>query len=541
MTEEEREPIGRQEWIGIGCVALLFLVLRLPLLRGDSLLLGWNSDAGIFGLMARRIHDRGAFPIFFWGQSYMGTLTSFVAAAIGFVTGNVGPLALRIAAMVEVLASIIFYWLGLRRAFDRGTALMVAAWLAAGPWYLFHFTVAPIGAEQAFFLGGLGFWFVTRTPLRSARDWFLLGLLAGFTWWINQSAIFVVAAAIVVAIARSEWWSRVKPVLRPIERFRSLPMLLQAISMLLGVFLALGILRTAGLPVPALFLHSPVGEPLTLFVLYHAVLFGRSWLDVRPARAFYPACAAFAIGFLIAYLPVIIGGLRGAYPQTYGLSAPLTTVDGLLPRITTIVRTDWWQFLGGAVAGVIVTALLAMNAVERPATRRSTPGEDAGRSTFIAGMTIILALAFFVFSSRAHEGTARYIVVALPCVYGFAAYAVSRRPIGRFALLIVLVALIAARFHDVRELSAAHREQYTDLPGDFDPRPTIAAIDRGRYAICYGDYWIAYKLQWITSERVRFIVSHGYTRNRAEREQLLAVPGPRCFVDDSGSVRVHPN
>ncbi|MGZ7031036.1 MAG: hypothetical protein ACXVIJ_03610, partial [Thermoanaerobaculia bacterium] len=461
-----------------------------------------------------------------------------LAAGAGALIGVVGPLALRIAAMLEVFAGIVFYWLGLRRAFDRGAALMVAAWLAAGPWYFFQFTVAPIGAEQAFLLGGVAFWFVTRRPLQWMLDWFLLGLLAGFTWWINQSAIFVIAAAIVVAIAQSDWWAHVRPLLRPIARFRSLPTLLQAISMFLGVLLLLGILRSGGVPVPALFLFSPVAEPLTLFVLYHAALFGRSWLDVLPSRQFYVSCVAVAGGFLIAYAPVIIGGVRGAYPETYGLSAPLNTVDQLLPRLATIIRADWWQFLGGAV-GAIVTALFLVGLVER---RRSTPGEVAGRSTSIAWTTIVLALFFFVFSARAHEGTARYIVVALPCVYGVAAYAASRRPIGRFAVLVVLIALIALRYRDVREIGAAQREQYANFAGNFDPRPVIAAIDRGRFTVCYADYWIAYKLQWVTNERVRFIVWRGYTRNRAEAKALAAMPGPKCFVEKNGAVReAEPN
>jgi hypothetical protein len=533
MTEEERQPIGRREWIGIGCVALLFLVLRLPLYRGDALLLGWNSDAGVFGLMARRIRD-GAFPIFFWGQSYMGVLTSFIAAAIGFVSGNVGPLALRLAAAAEVLASIVLYWLGLRRAFDRGTALMVAAWLAAGPWYLFHFTVAPIGAEQAFFLGGVLFWFVTRAPLRTWRQWLVFGLLTGFTWWINQSAIFVGAAAIVVAILESEWWSHTKPVLRPMDRLllRERPVIVRATGLLLAFLTLLGILRSAGLPVPALFLHSPVAEPLVLLLAFYALLFGRSWREVRPARSFFHALGAFAVGFTVAYLPVIIGGIHGAYPRTYGLSAPVIELDQVPRRIATIFRSDWWQLIGGdaTVLGVTISiammALLALNLVERPATSPA----GARRSTSIAAMTIILAGAFFLFSSRSHEGTVRYIVVALPLIYAYAARAGARSRPAAAVLLVVLVAMVAARRIDARAVAAGQREQYATLPGGFDPRPALAAIDRAGFTVCDADYWIAYKLQWISNERVRFIVSHGYTRNRVEVRQLVS----QCHVDYLG-------
>src|SRR4051794_29649800 len=111
MPEDERPSV--REWIGIACVALLFFVVRLPLFHGDALLFGWNSDAAIFGLAGRRIHDGVAFPIFFWAQSYMGMLTSYISAAIGFIVGDAGPLALRIASSLEVVAGILLYWIGL--------------------------------------------------------------------------------------------------------------------------------------------------------------------------------------------------------------------------------------------------------------------------------------------------------------------------------------------------------------------------------------------------------------------------------------------
>ena len=527
MIAEAEQPTVR-EWIGIGCIALLFFLLRLPLYRGDALLLGWNSDAGVFGLAGRRIHDGASLPIFFWGQSYMGLLTSYVSAAVGFVIGNAGTLALRLAAAIEVLAAVVLYWLGLRRAFDRGTALIVAAWLAAGPWFLFHFTVAPVGAEQAFFLGGLLFWFVMRAPLQTLAQWFAFGLLCGFTWWINQSAMFVALAAIAVRIADSEWWARVKPLLRPIDRLlmrdRDRPVILRALGLLLAFMTLLGTLKAATLPVPALFLESPMGEPLGALLIFHAILFGRSWLQVIPPRHFAAVVSTFAGGFVIAYAPVIIGAIRGLYPRTYGLSVPAIALERIPGRIWTIVSSDYWMLVGGWIVGVAI--LLLQCGAGNPAGVFST---RAGR---IAGTTLILAAIFFVFSSRAKTGAVRYIVVALPCLYAFAARAASRWRIAALLNLVVLIALVAGRIADARAVASAHREYYAGLPGDFDPRPTLAAIERRGYTVCDADYWIAYKLQWISDERVRFIVSRGYNRNRAEVQGLVS----QCHVDESGRV-----
>ena len=519
MTEAERPSV--REWIGIGCIALLFFFLRLPLYRGDALLLGWNSDAGVFGLAGRRIHDGVSFPIFFWGQSYMGLLTSYISAAIGFVIGDPNTLALRLAAAVEVLTGIVLYWLGLRRAFDRGTALIVAAWLVAGPWFLFHFTVAPVGAEQAFFLGGVLFWFVTRFPLQSLAQWFVFGLLCGFTWWINQSAMFVALAAIVVRMAESEWWARTKPLMRPIDRVlvqdRKRPDFVRGLGLLLAFMTLLGILKSATLPVPALFLEYPIAEPLMALLIFHAILFGRSWLDVMPRRAFFSAAALFVAGFVIAYVPVIIGGIRGLYPRTYGLSVPAIALERIPERLWTIVTSDYWMLAGGWVVGMAILVLLVPGI-------RSTPR--------IPFYTLILAAIFFVFSARAHAGAVRYVVVALPCLYAFAASAALRWRIAVVLNLVVLVALVVGRIADVRGVVSAQREYYSGLPGDFDPRPALTAIGRAGYTVCDGDYWIAYKLQWISAERVRFIVSRGYNRNRAEVQGLVS----QCHVDEVGRV-----
>ena len=481
-------------------------------------------------MAGRRIHDGVQFPIFFWAQSYMGLFTSYVSAAIGFLAGDPGRLALRLAAAAEVLSSIILYWLGLRRAFDRGTALIVAAWLVAGPWFLFHMTVAPVGAEQAWFLGGLLFWFVMRYPLHTIAQSFAFGLLCGFMWWINQSAVFVPAAAALVAIGDSEWWSRMKPRVRPLDRLlvreREHHILVRALGFFLAFMTLLGILFSTGVPVPALFLFSPVAEPLTALLVFHAIVFGREWLEVLPRRWFFGALAAFAIGFVIAYAPVIIGGMRGLYPESYGLSVPLIALDRVPQQIWLIVKSDYWLFIGGYIVGILVLLNVATG------VSPSHDGLQPVATSRIALWTVLLSVAFYLFSSRAHPGTVRYVCVALPCVYAFAARAGTRWRPAVIVNLIVLVVLAFGRWQDAHAVAAAQREYYGGLPGDFDPRPTIAALQRGRYTVCDGDYWVAYKLQWITDERVRFIVTHGYNRNRAEVKGLVS----QCHVDEKGRV-----
>ena len=63
-----------------------------------------------------------------------------------------------------------------------------------------------------------------------------------------------------------------------------------------------------------------------------------------------------------------------------------------------------------------------------------------------------------------------------------------------------------------------------------------------RYTICYADYWIGMKLQWVSDERIRFIPYHSFDRTKAASRALAATPGPKCYVDAFGRVsEFHPN
>jgi hypothetical protein len=185
------------EWCGLAICAVAFLLLRLPLFKGPGLLLGWNSDAALLGLMARAILE-GDPPIIFWASDYLAPLTSLFAAAVGLVTGEVGPFTLRVATAIEVFATMLFFHAALRRVVGRRAALFATFLLSAAPAFLFQLTYAPLSAEGYFFLGSIAFWFVMRTRFVRAWHWFALGLMFGIGWWIHRGVSFVIAPALIV-------------------------------------------------------------------------------------------------------------------------------------------------------------------------------------------------------------------------------------------------------------------------------------------------------------------------------------------------------
>lgn len=492
---------------------LIFVTLRWPLFLDPALHLGWNSDAAVFGMIAKAIAAGRDFPIFFWGQSYMGPLTSYLAAPLVWVMHPMR--ALRLAASLEVLAGILFYWLGLRRAFDERVANVTALWLAIGPSYVMFFSIATIGGEPMFFLSAIIFWFAQTTGLTRPRHWLILGLLAGFGWWIHQGTVFAVAAAVLAQLTgdRSQLtgfhWPR--------------SAIVAGLSIVVGVDVILGALRSLGFEVPSFFLYDPLLEPLIALLLLLAV----ANLDVlRPLLRMDRRVFIFAGGAIVGYLPVIIATLRGAVLKTYGFSAPGMPLRGTVEHAITFLRSDLWLFLGMA-ASVLVVPFFIAAMLRRPGLEMPL-------------ITILLCLIFYLFSARAYPGAVRYIVSALPMVYAFAADAMLRVRGGVIAVLAVALALLVPRVEQVRDVGAGRAEAYASLPGAFDPRPTLRQIEAGRYSVCYADYWIAYKLQWVSDERIRFIPYRSFDRTKAVSRALAALPGSKCYVDNGGRVTVGP-
>lgn len=576
MHDEERSgPIARGEWLTLAGIVAVFILLRVRLLIEPAVRLGWNSDAAIFGLMAKAIFAGRDFPIFFWGQSYMGPLTSLVAAACGMVlslfgiTPAVGPLALRLGAATEVLAAIVLYWIALRRTFDARIASVVALWLAIGPAYLFFFTIAPIGGEQMFVLSAIIFWYSVRTMLRRQRDWFVFGLLGGIGWWIHQGVVFAIGATLLIVILRSEAWATAWRAPQIVDRLllrtsrlrwreddRFLVLFLRLLNAILLLWIFNGVLFSAGAPVPPVFAFSPLLEPFVAFCAFRlalAISFGRDLREAlallfRDPRAWAIPLLLAVIGGVIGYAPVIVGGLLDRYPRGYGLSVPPMPFGGMIGHVGTAVRLDFWSFIGatGSPAAVVVAVvflpmlLIAIVRHRRRIADLLTLRPDDYGARGIAAATMILCILFYVTSRRAYEGSVRYIVSALPMLYAFAAremWTLRPRLLGTIGAIAIALGLGIPRIEQVRAVAMAHAENYANLSGDYDPRPTLRAIRAGGYSVCYATYWVAYKLQWLSDEQVKFIPFHSLDRTPAASHALEAAPGPKCLVDESGGVR----
>jgi hypothetical protein len=172
------------------------MAVRSPLIeRGQTLL---HSDEAIVGIMAQDISAGRHFPIYFYGQRYMGALEAYVAAAMTPLFDN--PMhALRFAPALFFALMTACQYLMLTRWFGRRGGLVGAASLLAASPMMAQWSVSARGgyieimAVGTLLLFAYGEWFAARLSSPSRGQRFAFGLLIGLGLWINPSIVIFLA------------------------------------------------------------------------------------------------------------------------------------------------------------------------------------------------------------------------------------------------------------------------------------------------------------------------------------------------------------
>src|SRR5450759_2193404 len=102
-------------------IILFAIVLRIVLISQ-----GWpetNSDEGTLGLMALHIAYRNEFPIFFYGQGYMGPFEAYLAAVLFHLFGP-SLFVLRLGLILVFTLFLVSIYLLISQLFSKNLALI---------------------------------------------------------------------------------------------------------------------------------------------------------------------------------------------------------------------------------------------------------------------------------------------------------------------------------------------------------------------------------------------------------------------------------
>lgn len=457
--------------------------VRLWLLLGS---LGeMEADEAVVGLMARHVLA-GEWPVFYWGQPYLGSLEAYSVAA-AFALAGPSPLVLK---LVPALYSLLFIGLVYRAthlALGPGPALLSALYLALPPAFFgIWSTKARGGYVEMLVLGHLVFLLVLLVEQRRQRWNFLwagaLGMVSGLSLWTHPLSVVYLVPAIGLLLVRRR-------------------------AQLMGP-------ATAGLIAGAL-----VGAwPLVSFNLANDLATWRALFS----GSFEPLSA----------LRNLKGQVRYSWPILVGLAQASTSSE--LFRADFAGRPGSWPPVSLALAGVGLLVLLVF--------RRSLPAAmrpGGGSADLLAAQMVLMVAASLAATSLTRFGELatepRYLLPLYSGVPLLAALVWHLRHRSKVAAAIVVVGVLAVNVYSI-----VTTDPRLNLPSNVGASSPVTRAELSRFLEAraldriYTDYWIAYPLSLETGERiVASVVSGGFDRYMPYAHLVSIAPDP-AFVFVSG-------
>lgn len=208
QTGKFREHAIARNWAAAGVVALA-LIFKFALLCLD--VYPFNADEAIVALMARHTLN-GQWPIFFYGQAYMGSLDATLVAA-GFKLFGQQIWVIRLVQSV-LFVGVLLTSMRLSTKLSKGSvpSLITGLLLAVPTVNLNLYTTVSLGGYgEALLLGNLILLLSMAIRERGHSCWlhFLWGLCAGVGFWaFGLTLIYIIPAGIFVIYSRKAEGSR---------------------------------------------------------------------------------------------------------------------------------------------------------------------------------------------------------------------------------------------------------------------------------------------------------------------------------------------
>lgn len=456
----------RSVTIWIAAILVVAVAFRLALFIFALKHLPPSSDEAWPALMAWHILQ-GEFPVVYWGQSYMGTQESFIAAPLirlfGFniVTARLYPLAF----------SLLFCWVSYllaRKLYGPTVGLVTLALLAIPAPYLAMcgalippdncLAVATLGSLALLILADLVF-----GPPEKRQWWkfILLGLVLGYTFWLHLLVLSYIGVALLFLFLKDK-------------------LLLLRGNFWIGVFA----FCVGSLP---LLWYNATHDFATFTDVGRTVDWNRSWELVRELFG-------ITLHFLI-----------GLKVMLYGDNQHFLCLPGWL---TFLLAAIWIGALGLALVPRLKSLLrLALLSLK----------EADGTGVLLA---LVLATAFmFCRSARAGWDNVRYITPMLSALPILLACGLTRvrawsRPVFLSLLALVIGVQLWGNVLLVRAWSDPRLVgEDLELP---DTGRLFAFLEEHGIRHAYAHYWLSYRMTFESQER--FICAEPYNERFPGRE-----------------------
>lgn len=171
-----------------------------------------EPDPAVVGLMARHMAALKEFPVFFYGQAYMGSLEPMASALMVALLGSTG-FAVNLGPVLFAMAAKVVLWRWARDAAGPWGGLAAVLAGLTGPAVYFAFQMAPRGGYMvALFVQALALSASARLAARlrtgegtGAGAFFALGVVAGVGVWSNLIVAPALGASVLLLAHGMRW------------------------------------------------------------------------------------------------------------------------------------------------------------------------------------------------------------------------------------------------------------------------------------------------------------------------------------------------
>src|SRR4051794_7097563 len=187
----------RERWMGVPIALPIVMLLAAATIVRSLVFVCWpaahfDSDQAVTGLMAKHLSELRAFPVFWYGQTYMLGVEAWLAAPIMAIAGaTVTALKLPLLAMNVAIVVLLFRGFNLDAgSSDRRAAVATLPFVLAAPMTAAHFLTANGGnVEPAFYV--LLLWHLRRRAV-----W--LGVVLGIGFLNREFTIYGAGALLLL-------------------------------------------------------------------------------------------------------------------------------------------------------------------------------------------------------------------------------------------------------------------------------------------------------------------------------------------------------
>ena len=414
----------------------------------------FDADQAVTGLMAKHLAELRAFPVFWYGQTYMLGVEAWLAAPLMAVFGATAT-ALELPLLAINIAVVLLLYRGLTDdGVDPGWAAFATLFFAAAsPITSAHFLTANGGnVEPALYV--LLLWFLRRR-------WLWMGLVLGLGFLNREFTIYGAIALLVLDAADGTLWSRERAV-----HYGG------AFGVAACVWVAVLVLRH----------FSSAAGPGTSLADLSSHIASNNLGQVAERLCFDPRAIASGAGQILTV----------HWPELFGLERQPLTDFGIESR----------GFQGHAGWAWLLVPAIGIPLVSIAAGRLRSVASRAPRFCGYLVIVAAMSLAGYLIGRCGVVDfyTMRYELLSVPGAVGLAGWFLrhERSAPVRTAWAISCAAIFGAAL-------AAHAQlavEYATHPPVPAKAVLIDALDARHVRYAYADYWTSYYVTFLTRERI---------------------------------------